>query len=109
MHSKLVPRASLPVREAIGIRGSVAAFQADLVRAQPVKLNEEFFIEFHPALRMRVDLHHPALHAIGIELLVPRGVKGVGEIDALSVAADLDHLWTTVERLFGLARVSRAA
>ena len=77
--------------------------------AQPVELDEELFIELHSALRVRVELYHPTLQPIGIDLLVPRRVERIGEIDALAIAADFNHLRTAVERLLGLARVSRTA
>src|ERR1700757_1810735 len=70
--------------------------------AQPLKLDEELFIEFHPARWMGIDLYHPTLYTVGIELLVPRGVERVGEISALTVAAELNHLRTAVESLLGL-------
>src|SRR6266567_3097304 len=77
--------------------------------AQTVKLDQEFFIEFDPAIRVCIDLHHPALYTVGVELLVPRGVERVREVDALAVAADFDHLRTAVQSLPGLLRVSRSA
>src|SRR5207248_6437575 len=80
-----------------------------LVCAQPVELNKELFIEFHPAFWIIVDFHHPALYSIGIELFVPRGVERVSEIDALAVAADLNHLRSAIERLPGFLRMSCAA
>src|SRR4029077_5674639 len=107
--SRSARHASLLVRVAIGVRRGVASFQAHLVRAQPVELDKELFIEFDPTVWVRIDLLHPTLETIGIELLVPRRVERVGEVDALAVAADLDHLRTSVESLFGLLRVSRSA
>src|SRR5438874_2843531 len=74
---------------------------------QPLELDKELFIEFHPALWVVIDFHHPTLYPIGIELLVPRGVERVGKIGALAVAADLDHLRATIKSLRGLLRVSR--
>jgi hypothetical protein len=79
------------------------------VCAQPIEFDEELFIEFDPALWVRIDLDHPTLHTVGIELLVPRRVKRVGEIKALAVAADLDHLRAAVEGLGWLLRVSCSA
>src|SRR6266478_1314858 len=86
-------------RIAIGIRRTVAAFKAHLVR--PVRrwpLHEEFRIEVNAASRIRVELDHPSLDAIGIELRIDRAVQRIGEIDAPSVAADLHHLWPAAER-----------
>src|SRR5580765_1128165 len=77
------------------------------MRAQPVELDEELFIELHPALRVRLKLNHPTLQTVGINLLIPRSVERIGEIDALAIAADLHHLRAAVQRLLGLARVSR--
>src|SRR3954449_6034658 len=103
------PCASFRLRVAIRVRGGVAAIQPHLVCAQPVELDEEPLIKFHSALRVHIELHHPTLQSIRVELLVPRGVERIGEIDALAVAADLDHLWATVKRLVRFARVSRPA
>ena len=41
-------------------------------------------------------------------MLVPRGVERVGEVNTSTVTADLNHLRSAVERLLGLAGVSRA-
>src|SRR5207245_11415274 len=90
-------------------RRCVAPFQPYLVCAQPVKLEKEVLIELDPALSVCIDLHHPTLYTIRIELLIPRRVERVRKVDALAIAADLDHLRTTVERLLGLLRVSRSA
>src|SRR6476469_1901672 len=79
------------------------------MRAQFVELDKEFFIEFHSALWVRVKLHHPTLQPVRIDLLVPRCVERIGEIDALAIAADLNHLWTAVERLSGLTGMGRTA
>src|SRR5438309_11550312 len=109
MRSKTVLHASLRVRIAIGVRRSVAAFQPYLVCTQLVELDKEFFVEFHSALGIRIDLHHPTLYAIRIELIVPWRVERVGKVHALAVAADLDHLWTAIESLLGPLRMSRPA
>src|SRR5271155_1222040 len=77
--------------------------------AQSVEPDKELFIELHPAPGVQIDFRHPALNAIGIKLLVPRGVEGVGKVAALAVAADLDHLWTAVEGHARLVRVGGAA
>src|ERR1700733_5136348 len=45
--------------------------------------------------------------AIGIELIVPGGIERVGPIDALAVAADLDHL--RAARVSAAVRVGRAS
>src|ERR1700752_1148902 len=77
--------------------------------AQAVELDKELFVEFHPALWVQIDFRHPALNAIGIKLLVPRGVERVGKVAALAVATDLDHLRTAVESHARLVRVGGAA
>src|SRR6266478_9835364 len=86
-------RSSLPSsRIAIGIRRTVAAFKAHLVR--PVRcrpFHEEFRIEADAAFRIGVELDHPSLDAIGIELWVDGAVQRIGEIDPPPVAADLHH------------------
>src|SRR5215469_643595 len=100
--SESVPHASLSVREAIGIRRSVPAFQPKLVRAEPIELDEKPFVQLHAAIWMRVDLYHPAFHSIGIELVVPWRVKRIGEIDTLPIAAKFDHLRPAIELLLRL-------
>src|SRR5262249_46784528 len=101
--------ALLHVRVTIRVRRSVATFQPYLVGTQLVKLDKESFIQFHAAVGARVDLHHPTLYSIGIELLVPGGVERVGKVHALAVATNLDHLRSAVESLRGLLRVRAAA
>ena len=54
-----------------------------------------------------VELDHPAVDALGVELRVPGGVQRVGQVDALAVAADLDHLRAAVDGARG--RVRRVA
>src|SRR6185437_9287562 len=86
-------------RVAERIRRAVAALEPNLVRAVAVsELDEEIRIERDPAVRTGVAHHLDAAHALRIELPVPCAVERVGEIDALAVAADLDHLRTAVER-----------
>ena len=82
---------------AVGIRGRVAALQPDLVHPQAPELRaarEELLVEAQPAARGRigVDLGQPAAHAVRVELVVPRPVQRVGQVDPLAVPADLDHL-----------------
>src|SRR5258706_10814659 len=94
----------IPSRIAIGIRRTVAAFEPHLVR--PVRrrpLHEEFRIEADTAIRLGVELDHPSLDAVGIELRVDGAVQRIGEIDPPSVAADLHHLRPAAERaVFGV-------
>src|SRR5260370_16986039 len=85
-------------RIAIRIRRTVAAFKAHLmrpVRRRPV--DEEFGIEGNAAFRIGVELDHPSLDALGIELRIDGAVQRVCEIDAPSVAADLHHLRPAAE------------
>src|SRR6516164_8587184 len=102
-------RASFRLRVAVRVRRGVSTIQPYLVRSQPVELDEELFVELHSAVRVRVELHHPTLQPVGIDLLVPRRVQRVGEIDTLAIATDLYHLRAAVECLLGFIRVSRTA
>ena len=61
-----------------------------------------------PPSRLRVDLDHPALDAVRIELVVDHAVERVREVDALAVAAHLDHLRPAVERPRGPTGAARA-
>ena len=65
--------------------------------AQSIEFEKEFGIEGHPAFCLGVELNHPTTDSVGIELLVPRSVQGIGKIDASSIAADFDHLRTTIQ------------
>src|SRR5215469_4404220 len=82
-------------RIAIGIRRAVTALQPDLMRQVPFRPGqEELRIEGKAAVRIGVELHHPAVEPALVELRVDRAVERVGEVDAPAVAADLDHLWS---------------
>src|SRR5436190_16547150 len=81
----------------------------DLVSAEFAEIHEESAVDLHPAFGFGVQLHHPALDAFRIKLSVPRRVKRVGEIDALAVAAELDHLRSAVQRQVRLFWVSGLA
>src|SRR5208282_1762663 len=59
---------------------------------------EKLGIDLHAAFRLGVELHHPALDAFRIKLSVPRRIERIGEIDALAIAAELDHLRGAVQR-----------
>src|SRR6266498_2458568 len=98
------PWSSLPssiVREAIGIGGSVPALQPDLVRSEVPELDEEVGVEVDPTLGLDVELDQPPVDALRVELLVPRRVQRVREVDAPAVPADLHHLGPAVERAGG--------
>src|SRR5689334_18913341 len=60
-------------------------------------IDKEFRIERHAALWLDVELHHPAVETLGVELRIDGAVERIGEIDAASVATDLDHLRSAVE------------
>src|SRR4051794_40012196 len=71
----------------------VAALQSDLVHAQATELlavREESLVDAEPAVGVGVELGHPGAHAVRVELVVPRSVQRVGEVDPPAVAADLD-------------------
>src|SRR5260370_8188654 len=70
----------------------------NLVRQMPLRpVEEEFRIDGDAAARLGVEFNHPAVEAAFVELRVDCAVERVGEIDALPVAADLDHLRAAAE------------
>src|SRR5581483_1151645 len=88
-------------REAVRIGAGVAALEVDLVRTHSVELRETRRIDDEAAAGTRIELCQPSVDSIGIELVVPRAVQRVGDVDALAVAADFDHLRSAVQRLTG--------
>src|SRR5205807_9935423 len=56
-------RAAGALREAVRIRRRVAAFEMNLMRAQPAEVEEEFRVDRAAALGIRVDLRDPAANA----------------------------------------------
>src|SRR5690242_21771356 len=88
------------------IRRRVPAFESHLVRARLAEVDEEVRVDGEAAVRGGVELHHPAGESVGVELVVPRAVERVGEVDATAVAADLYHLRTAGE--YAALRVRRA-
>src|SRR5205823_14676436 len=82
--------------KAVGIGRGIAAFQVNLVVAL-LGLEQEPAVDGQPARRVRVQANDPTLQPVGIELVVPRVVEPVAEIDALAVTADLDHLRPPVQ------------
>src|SRR6516165_8511594 len=101
-------RPSSASRIAIRIRGAVAAVEPDLVRSMRLRpLDEEFRIERNAALGPGVELYHPAVDSIGIQLRVDVAVERVCEIHPLPVPADLDHLRCAAERAALDARMAR--
>ena len=61
---------------------------------------EEVFVEFDSALWFGVDLDHPSLDPIGIELPIDSTVERVGDVNATSIATNLT-IWGGGSRLFG--------
>jgi hypothetical protein len=59
----------------------------NLVAAKISEFEKEVRVDGHSSFGLGVELYHPTANPVGIELRVPRGVEGVGEIDAASVAA----------------------
>src|SRR5262245_36624303 len=86
-------------RIAVGVRRAVAALKPHLVRAVRGRpLDQELRIESDATVRAGVELHHPALDAVGVELRVDGAVERVREVDATPVAADLHHLRAAAQR-----------
>src|SRR6266567_4622532 len=77
------------------------------MNAVVVRLHKKFRIECDAALWRGIEFHHPAPDAGWIELFIPCGVEGIGEIHALTVATDFDHLRTTAQQLVGFGRMWR--
>src|ERR1700681_2905600 len=73
------------------------------------EIEEELAMEVDAPLRLPFHLHHPSTDAFRIELLIPRHVERVREIDTPTVAAHLDHLRSAVQRGLRIARMWRAA
>src|SRR5215831_5105174 len=73
------------------------------------ELHKEALVKRDAAAVADVELDHPSLYAIGIELIVPRTIERVGEVHALSVTADLHHLWRTVKFLSWPGRMLASA
>src|SRR6185437_2101838 len=69
--------------------------------------HEEPRIELDTAIDAGVELDHPAVEALWIELRIDGAVERISEIDAPPVAADLDHLRSAVQNAVR-GRVRRA-
>ena len=78
------------------------------MNAVVVAFQEKVFVKGDAAVGTGIEFHHPTADAVGIKLLVPCGIKRVGEIDSLAVAAHFDHLRAARERLIRLLRMRRA-
>src|ERR1043166_654367 len=66
------------------------------MRGRP--LHEELGIERDAAARLGIELHHPTIDSVGIELRIDGAVERVGEINPPPVTADLHHLRPAAER-----------
>src|SRR6516162_2133659 len=96
-------------RITIRIRRTVASVKPDLVRSMVLRpFDEEFRIEGNAAFGLCVELHHPAVDSIGIQLRIDAAIERVCEIHALAVPADLDHLRRAAERAVLGTRLARA-
>src|SRR5207248_10782355 len=82
-------------RKTIRIARRIAPFEADLMNTIIAVLDEEVFVKTHAAFRVGFKLDHPTADTIGIELLIPRGIKRIGKIDPFAVAAHFHHLRAT--------------
>src|SRR6266446_9750946 len=99
-------------RVAVRVAGCIAALEPDLVHPpapEDVAFEEEPLVEADAAALANVKLGHPRADAIGVELIVPRAIQRVGEVDALAVPTDLDHLRAAGQRLVRPGRVRLAA
>src|SRR4029077_8546670 len=86
-------------RIAVGIRRAVAAFQPHLVWTMWRRpFHEESLVEGDASARLGVELYHPSLDPVGIELGVDGAIKRVGDVHALAIAADLARLSTPRQR-----------
>src|SRR5439155_156367 len=101
-------RARARSRKTKRIARGIASFEANLMNAIVAAFQEEIFVKRDAAVATGVQFHHPTVYAIGIELLVPRGIKRVREIDSFAVAAHFHHLGAASERLVWLLRMRRA-
>src|SRR5215471_11485216 len=77
------------------------------MHAHGVIFQEKSGIEFHSAAA-EVDFSDPAPDSFGIELVVPGRIERIAEISALAVAAEFDHLGTSVQLLRPIARMRGA-
>src|SRR5262249_16624726 len=94
-------------RIAVGIRRAVAALQSNLVRQLALRPgNEEFRIEGDTAVRIGVELHHPAVESAVAKWRIERAGERMGEVhtppDRADVAADVRQVRAGGERgVFG--------
>src|SRR6266516_1631968 len=74
-----------------------------------IAFDEEALVEADAAALADVQLGHPRADAVGVELLVPGAVQGIGEVHALAVPADLHHLRAAGQWLARAGGVREAA
>src|SRR5262245_32764101 len=68
----------LTSRIAVGVGRAVAALEPHLVRAMRCRpSHKELGIEGYAAIRIGVELHHPAVNAVGIELRIDGAIERV--------------------------------
>src|SRR6476620_1026258 len=79
------------------------------MRTEVTEVDEKVRVQFELSCRRYIGLRHPTTDSIRIELIVPRAVKGVGEIYATAISADLNHLRSAVQSLLREFRMSSAA
>src|SRR5215469_5076512 len=60
-------------------------------------VDKEIAVELDAAVGLGIDLDHPTVKALGVELRVDRAVERIGEVNAAAVAANLDHLRSAIE------------
>ena len=98
----------LGVAERVG--GCVAALQSHLVRARRVvELDREFLIEAHAAVVRNARASPSSLSRRRDRTGRPTRVQRIGHVDALAVAAHLDHLRAAIQRPRRTCRMRRAS
>src|SRR5207244_1540035 len=75
------------------------------MRPHGVKLQEQLWVEAHASIGINIDLRQPAANTVRVELLIPSAVERIGQVNAFSVPADLDHLWSAVQWRAGMISV----
>src|SRR5262245_16654914 len=71
-------------------------------------LDEKLGIEGNTAMGLGVELYHPAINPVRIELLIDGTVERVGEVNAPTIAAHFYHLRSTAHAPILGARVRRS-
>src|SRR5262245_24302446 len=68
-------------------------------------LDEEFRIELDATLRLDIELHHPAVYALGIYLSIDCAIERIRKVHASTIPADLHHPWTAIKTAIPCARM----